>query len=115
MQSISVTMALTPTGSNPTDAGRLARAPVGEAARRGPGEHAMSRPGWTTIAIPTELHAEIFKHHVPGRARSVQAYLIFWGKAGSLIDRALAASSDPAQLMAAIKAAIQPSANDDEE
>lgn len=86
---------------------RAARAPKPEAARRGSEGPDMSRTGWTTIAIPNELHAEITKHHIPGRARSVQAYIIFWARAGSLIDRAVDSSSDPRQLLTVLESALK--------
>jgi hypothetical protein len=114
MGTLQFTMAIGPKSHPTPELPPLARAPAGEAARHGPGETSMSRPGWTTIAIPRELHAEITKLHIPKKAKSVQAYIIFWAKAGSLIDRALAASSDPAQLMAALKAGIQSPEPDEE-
>ncbi|HUR24955.1 MAG TPA: hypothetical protein VM327_02945 [Candidatus Thermoplasmatota archaeon] len=82
-----------PTQSNPPTVAPSRAAIPDEAARRGPGTP-MTRTGWTTVAIPTELYDDIRKHHVPGRAKSVQAYVQFWVRVGSLIDRALAATPD---------------------
>lgn len=64
--------------------------PGGAGAPRAQGNQYMTRPAaWTTVAIPKELYDEIRSHFVPKRAKSVQAYVAFWARAGSLIDRAL--------------------------
>jgi len=52
----------------------------------------MSRQGWTTIAIPTELYNELQKH-VPTRAKSVQEYIRFWARVGDLVDRSIAGTT----------------------
>ena len=88
-----------------------ARGPAGEAARVGPEEHVMSRPGYTTLALPTELHARIAARHVPKRARSVTAYVTFWANAGDLIDQALDKTDDPQELMAALRKIVSRSAS----
>lgn len=80
-----------------------ARGRAGEAARVGLEEQEMSRPGYTTIALPTALHARIAARHVPKRARSVTAYVAFWVKAGDLIDTALDNTNDPQELMTALR------------
>jgi len=76
------------------------------ARRRSLDVNEMTRKGWTNIAIPNELAAEIRTLHVPGRAKSVQAYVIFWTRAGSLVDRAIAASGDPGDLANRVVAAL---------
>jgi hypothetical protein len=83
-----------------------ARGRAGEAARVGLEEQDMSRAGYTTIALPTSLHARIAARHVPKKARSVTAFVIFWTTAGDLIDQALDKTDDPQELMAALRSIV---------
>lgn len=94
-----------------------ARAPAVEVARRGLGDPKMARPGWTTIALPDDLYQELLNFHVkPGgggrRAESVQEYVRFWVRLGSLVDRALAANPDAATLAVALNALIDKARED---
>jgi hypothetical protein len=69
-------------------------------------EPPSSRTGWTTIAIPNDVVSEIQRRHIPRRARSVQAYVNEWVKAGNLIDQALESSTDPRHLITVLQSIL---------
>jgi hypothetical protein len=84
-----------------------ARPPLGAAPRTAPDGIPMTREGWTNIAIPAELAADIKRLHVPDRAKSVQAYVTFWARLGCIVDTALAdseASDVAGRIIDALKA-----------
>ncbi|MEK6974946.1 MAG: hypothetical protein AABY18_01225 [Candidatus Thermoplasmatota archaeon] len=45
----------------------------------------MSRKGWSTISIPTELYDDV-KRHVPVRAQNVPDYVRHWVRVGVMLD-----------------------------
>lgn len=46
----------------------------------------MADANWKSTSIPAHLYDHVRKRHVPSRAASVQAYVAFWTRLGTLID-----------------------------
>ena len=49
----------------------------------------MSDANWKSTSIPAALYDHVQAQHVPSRAASVQAYVAFWTRVGTLVDHVL--------------------------
>ena len=70
--------------------------PPPESAPRGSKEGMdISRADYVNVSVPKSLITEIRQRHVPSRAQSAQAFVVFWTRLGCIVDTALADSSAP--------------------
>lgn len=54
----------------------------------------MADSNWKSTSIPTPLYDRIQTRHVPSNAASVQAYVAFWTRFGTLVDELIEANGD---------------------